>query len=209
MSAAPKEKSNSGQVSQDRMLLLALVPLGIGLNLALGTVTQALKLSVYLDTVGTILVTILLGARAGVLVGVLSFLIGGALTNPVLPWFSGTQAAVALYGNFVARRGLFRNFILSIGAGIGMGIVAGVVSAPVIVYLFGGVTGSGSSLITAFLLKTGQGMFKAVLYSGLACEPLDKTLCCLLAVWLLRGLPRSLLKRFRGGSLVQNGFIKS
>jgi energy-coupling factor transport system substrate-specific component len=187
---------------------LTLIPLGIALNLALGTIVQALKLPVYVDSVGTITVTLLVGLRAGILTGVLSFLIGGIL-NPVLPWFCGTQAAIAIYAHFAARYGWFRTTPRTVAAGIGLGVVAGVVSAPVIVYLFGGVTGAGSSLVVAFLLKAGQGIFKSVLLSGLASEPLDKTLQCLLALWLLRGMPKSVLRRFRGGSLAKNGLVQT
>ena len=122
--------------------VLALIPLGIGLNLALGTLINALKLPVYLDAVGTVLVTLLVGLRAGIIVSVGSFLLGGMLINPVLPWFSGTQAAIAVYTHFVGKRGAFRSIPRTIVAGIGLGVVAGIVSAPVIVVLFGGITGA-------------------------------------------------------------------
>lgn len=186
---------------------LALIPLGIALNLALGVVIHTLKIPLYVDAVGTIAVTLLAGVRAGVLVGVLSFLLGGVLTNPVLPWFSGTQAAIAIYVHLLAKIGGFRSYARTVFAGIGLGIVAGIVSAPVIVSLFGGITGSGASLVVAFLLASGKTLYTSVLLSGLASEPLDKTIQCLLAVWLLRGVPQSLLKRFHAGSLAENNFL--
>lgn len=194
-------------VKSGRQLNLALIPLGIALNLTLGTVVHALRLPVYIDEVGTICVTLLVGLRAGLLTGVISFLIGGVLTNPVLPYFTGTQIAVALYAHFAGAYGWYRSLPRAILAGVGLGIVAGIVSAPVIVFLFGGVTGSGASFITAFLLASGKSMLKSVFLSGLAAEPLDKTLQTLLAVYLLRSLPKSLLRRFEGGSLKENGFV--
>lgn len=184
--------------------ILALIPLGIALNLVLGTLVHTLKLPIYVDAVGTILVTLLAGWRAGIVVGVGSFLIGGLLTNPVLPWFSGTQAAIAIYTHIVGRRGGFRTLPRSIASGVGLGMIAGVVSAPVIVYLFGGITGSGASLVVAFLLASGKSVLKSVLLSGLAAEPIDKTLQCLLARAVLRGLPSQLLTRFSGGSIDEN-----
>lgn len=194
--------------SGHRARTLAFIPLGIALNLALGTLVHALKLPVYVDAVGTILTTLVLGLRAGVLVGVVSFLLGGVLLNPVLPYFCATQAAIAIYTHVVAKYGGFRSTLRTIIAGIGLGIVAAIVSAPVIAVLFGGVTGSGASLIVALLLRSGQSVYKSVLLSGLASEPLDKTIQCLLAVWMLRGMPASLLRPFSGGSLKENGFIK-
>jgi energy-coupling factor transport system substrate-specific component len=183
---------------------VALVPVGIALNLAIGTLVHALKLPIYLDAVGTVAITLIAGLRPGLLVGVLSFVVGAVLINPVMLWFSGTQAAIALYVHAVAKQGAFRTYPRTIVAGIGLGVVAAIVSAPVLVVLFGGITGSGSSLIVAFLLASGKGLMKAVIFSGLASEPLDKTLQCVLAIWLVRGLPRSVTRRFKGGSLAEN-----
>ena len=161
----------------------------------IGTVVHALRLPVYLDAIGTIVVTLLAGWRAGIMTGVASFLLGGVLTNPVLPWFSGTQAAIAVYVWTISKFGGFKTVPRTALSGIGLGVVAGVMSAPIIAYLFGGVTGAGASMFTAFLLTTGRTLLKSVLLSGLACEPIDKTLQCLLAFWIIKGLPPQLLTR--------------
>jgi len=203
---------------------LALIPAGIALNLALGTIVSALKLPIYLDAVGTITVTILAGLRAGVLVGVSSFVIGGMILNPVLIWFVGTQACIAIATHVMGIRGWFALGALDLPAplwrralthfrpvlaGISLGVVAGVASAPVIAALFGGVTGSGASLVVAFLLKSGKTLFDAVLLSGLASEPLDKTAQVLVSLALLRSLPDHLKRQFGGGCLRQNGLLFS
>lgn len=198
---APAQSSRSGQD-------LALIPLGIALNLALGLLVHTLKIPLYVDAVGTVTVTLLAGMRAGILVGVVSFLVWG-IFNPVYFWFSGTQAAIAIYTHLMARRGFFRTWPRTVATGIGLGVVAGIISAPVIVALFGGITGSGASVVVAFLVASGKSILKSVVLSGLACEPIDKTIQCLLAVWLLRGLPQTLLRQFRRGSLNQNSFVRS
>ena len=200
--------STAAHDTVSRARMMALIPLGIGLNLALGALVHALRLPVFLDAVGTISVTLICGWRAGMTVGVLSFLIAGLLINPVLVWFSATQAVIALYTHVLGRGGWFRSMPRTVLTGIGLGIVAGMVSAPVIVLVFGGISGSGQSLITAFFLKTGRQLLESVALAGIASEPLDKTLQCLLAVWLLRGVPDNILKRFTGGSLRKNGFLK-
>lgn len=207
MMNVPTGASSPGAPS--KQLELALIAVGIAFNLSLGTVVHALKLPIYLDAVGTVLVTLLVGWRAGVITGVVSFLVGGALTNPVLPWFAGTQAVIAVYTHWIGRWGGFRTLPRTVLSGIGLGIVAAIVSAPVIVALFGGITGSGPSLVVAYLLASGKSVLKSVFLSGLAAEPLDKTLQCLLAAWLIRGLPRSLLARFSRGSSVGGDLVRS
>jgi energy-coupling factor transport system substrate-specific component len=81
--------------------------------------------------------------------------------------------------------------------GVITGIVSAIVSAPVVVYLFGGVTGSGSAFVVAFFLKTGQQLMNAVLLSGLAVEPIDKTLQVLLAALLYRSTPGEFIAMLR------------
>ncbi|WP_295882165.1 hypothetical protein [uncultured Thiohalocapsa sp.] len=189
---------------------LALMPLCIALNIALGGVVHFLKLPIYLDATGTILATLLLGLPAGVIVGVASFLLASLVISPVYVFFVGTQAAIAIYIYLVAR---YLHGLLStpraIATGIGLGVLAGVVSAPIIVLVFGGVSGSGRDLVTALIASSGQQILNAVMLSGAASEPIDKTLQVLIAFSLLRGSPKGLLERFRNPWLVGNGFLKA
>jgi hypothetical protein len=60
-----------------------------------------------------------------------------------------------------------------------------VVNAPIVALVFGGVTGSGVSLLAAVLLKAGQSLWSATITFGLLSEPLDKGLQCLLAMFVL------------------------
>jgi energy-coupling factor transport system substrate-specific component len=176
-----------------RNAALALVPLGVLLNLGIGTIVHLLKLPIFVDAVGTILITLLIGWRWGAVTGVVSFLVGGLIVNPVLPWFSGTQATIAIVAGLMASRGWFRTLPRTIVVGILIGICAAIVSAPVIIWLFGGITGSGSGFITSFLLASGKKIVESVILTGLSCEPIDKTIQCLLVFWLVKSLP----ERFR------------
>lgn len=176
--------------------LLTLIPIGIAMNLTLGSIVHALHLPIYLDAVGTILITLIAGLNIGIAVGVLSFLIGGLFIDPVLPWFVGTQAIIAIYIHMCARKKCFQSKLSIISSGIGLGIVAGIASAPVIVLIFGGVTGSGRDLITGLIASTGEQIFSAVAMSGFASEPIDKTLQLLLALWIIKGIPKDLLSKF-------------
>jgi energy-coupling factor transport system substrate-specific component len=201
-----QQNDASGSSATKRTLLLATIPVGVLLNLGIGTLVHVLKLPVFLDAVGTVLVTLLVGIPAGIATGVLSFLLGGLLVNPVMPYFSGTQAAVAIFVGLMARAGMFRSLLRTVVTGMLLGVVTAVVSAPVIVKLFGGITGSGSGVITAFLLASGQSVIKSVFLTGAACEPVDKTIQCLLAFWLLRSLPRKLKARYLDLGYVARNF---
>ena len=187
---------------------IALMGMLIAFNVALGGLVNVLKLPIFLDAIGTIMAAVLLGPRAAIIVGVFSFLIAAAIINPVYVWFAGTQAIIAVVVYLAARYlAVFRSLARVIPAGLALGVIAGIVSAPVIVYVFGGVAGSGRDLITAALVSTGQQIWKAVFLSGAASEPIDKLLQMLAAYFVLRSLPRSVLEAFRNPVLERNNLL--
>jgi len=190
-------------------LNVSMITIGIVLNIALGSIVSFAKLPVFVDSVGTIFITLLLGWRAGALVGVASFLLMSVLINPVYVYFIGTQIVIAAYIHLAAGRlKLISNIWSLLLVGIGLGVTAAIVSAPVIVYVFGGVAGSGRDLITAVLMNSGTQVVKAVLLSGAASEPIDKTLQLFLACMLLRNAPEIVLSRFSGAAALRNAFFR-
>ena len=93
---------------------LVLMPVAIAINIVLGaTVANALKIPIYLDSIGTILVGVLAGPIAGALTGLLSNLLWTYVLPP--PFQNGPAAAFAivaavigLIAGFVGRAGWLR-----------------------------------------------------------------------------------------------------
>ena len=92
---------------------LVLITVAIAINIAVGSLTYALRLPVYLDSVGTVLVGALAGPWAGALTGLLANLIwsilpvpGGA--GPTAAFFAPVAAVIGLMAGFWASRGVFR-----------------------------------------------------------------------------------------------------
>ncbi|MFX1562193.1 MAG: ECF transporter S component [Promethearchaeota archaeon] len=171
--------------------VLTLVPVGVALNLGIGTVVQIIKLPIFLDSIGTVVVAVLAGPLPAIMAGVITVLLAGLLTNPLLPWFVGTAIAIGWFSGFCANRGAFKRLWLWAICGVMMGVIAAIVSAPVIVGLFGGITQSGSSLVVAYLLATGRKVLQSVILAGIACDPVDKLLTFVIVWLLIKGLPKS------------------
>ena len=151
-----------------------LIPVAIAINVVIGEIVVLLKLPIYLDSIGTVLVAAVAGPWAGALTGALSNTIWGLLIDPnALPWWP-----VALFIGFVAgwcaRAGLFKSWWKVVITGFLVALTAATVSTPIAVYLYGGITASGSSFITAYLLQTGQGVLQAVFSTNFLVEPVDK-----------------------------------
>lgn len=176
---------------KNRELFISTIVVAVGINFGIGSVVKLLQLPIYFDAIGTIMATILIGWRAGSIAGSLSFLLMTVTgIGPFHIYFIGTQIGIAIFINQAAKQQFLKGNIRKIITGIVLGIVAAIISAPVIVYLFKGVEGNGPSLITAFLMSTGNTILESVLLKGLSIEPLDKTLQLFLSVLLINSLPK-------------------
>jgi energy-coupling factor transport system substrate-specific component len=188
---------------------LVAIALCAALNFAIGNIVYLVKLPIYLDSIGTILCALLIfpDRTAAIVCAFTAGFIGIVLTwvaiNPFLLWFTFTMLGIVLVSALLTGRATetFRarplrvpDFVTKVVMyGIITGIVSAVLSAPVVVYLFGGVTGSGSAFVVAFFLKTGEKLLDSALYAGLTTEPIDKTLQVLLAALLYRATPREFI----------------
>jgi hypothetical protein len=92
---------------------LTLMVVAIAINVAVGSITYALRLPIYLDSIGTVLVGVLAGPWAGALTGLLSNIIwsilpipGGA--GPTAAFFAPVAAVIGLMAGFWGSQGVFR-----------------------------------------------------------------------------------------------------
>jgi energy-coupling factor transport system substrate-specific component len=166
------------------------------LNLTIGGIVSWLKLPIYLDTIGLVISTVLLGWRYGLLTGIVTVGVGFFIINPYLPAYSATLIALVVTGELLARKFMFRSVASSIVSGLTLAIVAAVVSAPVTAYFFGGVTASGADLLTALLRQTGKTILQSVVLSGVSSELVDKTIVSIAACLIFRALPRRFFADF-------------
>lgn len=190
--------------------VIAVASACIALNVGLGALVFFFRLPIYADAIGTLTFALIAGGMGwrgcmlAALIGAISFILTGLLINPAAIWFIPTQIAIAVYGFYVARPLLRpqgreagvgpKRFALAIAIGIGLGVVAGIVSAPIIALVFGGITGSGASFLVAILLKSGEGLYRSVLASGIASEPIDKTLQLLIALAVAGATPSRVIR---------------
>jgi energy-coupling factor transport system substrate-specific component len=181
------------------MMALLLIPIAIAVNIVGGQIAVLLKLPVYLDTIGTLLIAILAGPWVGALTGLLSNLINGIFDPTFIP-FAIVSIVVGLVAGFFSRVKLFSTVWKTVLAGILIGLVAAIVSAPIVAYLFGGVTGSGSTLITGVFLAAGQSLIESVLTSSIITDLADKVISCLICFFIIRSMSSRYLSKFSLGT---------
>lgn len=173
-----------------------LMPVAIAINMAVGQIVATLKLPVYLDSIGTVLVGVICGPWAGALTGALANTILGLTINAdFLPWWP-VAALIGLVAGICANFGLFKSWWKVVVTGFIIALVAAMASVPIALLVYGGITASGTGLITAFLVESGRGMVQAVFASSFLTEPVDKITTAMLAFAIIQGLSRRFIARF-------------
>jgi len=186
----------AGSIHQLPTTTIAMVPVAIALNIVVGQIVAVLGLPVYLDSIGTVLVSALAGPAAGVVTGILTNVIWGLTLSPIALPFAVVQVAIGVLAGAAARLGMFRRLYLPPLAGIVTGVVAAMISAPISAFIFGGATGGGTGAIVGAFQAMGQSLLAATTLQGLLSDPLDKAITFTVVGIILAALPGRFLQRF-------------
>jgi energy-coupling factor transport system substrate-specific component len=179
---------------------LPFVAFCIALNLTAGQITAALKIPLYLDSIGTILVAVLVGPWSAIICGSAANLLAAAFGNPSMIFFIPVVVVIGAFTGYVARKGWFRKWYLVVIGGILQGVLAALVSAPISAYVFGGVMMAGTDFLVLYFRSVGNNLLNSVIYQGLSSDPADKLVSFLIVFFLTKNLPQRLLSRLRGAA---------
>jgi energy-coupling factor transport system substrate-specific component len=171
------------------------------LNVGIGAIVGIVKLPIYLDSIGTFIAAALGGWLYGATVGIIAVLIAAVAITPTSPAYAGTAIVIALCVSILVRYRFLKSLLVTIIGGLIVGVFAAIVSAPVTTYLYGGVSLAGADALTAFFKAMGNTLIESVILGGLATDPIDKLATSLIALSLLKALPKRLYQRFPNGRL--------
>lgn len=171
---------------------MVLASLGIVINVVFGTVVQTLQIPLlFLDTIGTILVAVVLGPFAGAMTGGLTNVIQGIILNPKNIPFAIVNIVIGLIVGFIAKKYKFK-IHTAIITGLILAIVAPLIGTPISVFVYGGVTGGGSDIIFAWLIASGEKIFTAAFIPRITGNIIDKIVSCILVAFIIKSMPKSL-----------------
>ena len=176
--------------------LVSMIPVALVLNIVVGQIIGSVGIPLYLDSTGTVLVAALAGPWAGIATGVLSSLVWSAFNPSVLP-FAATSAAVGGLAGVAIKHGALKNIATALLSGAVIGIVVGMLAAPVAAFVYGGTAGVGTGAVVSLLREMGHSLLQSVTLQSFISDPLDKALVMLLVWLVLKSLPKRTLAAFR------------
>lgn len=172
-------------------LEISLVAFGMALN-SIGTlIAFGLKLPILLDSIGTILISIILGPVLGTIAGIGGSIISGITFDIYALYFAPVQIVVAFFTYFIFKRGFFHGKKRWIGVLV-LSILSSIVGAIIAAFIFDGVTSSSSSYIVAILSNLGINKVVSVFLVQFFTDYIDKFLGVTIAIIAALEMPNTI-----------------
>lgn len=186
---------------------LMLIPVGVSLNFVGYQLCTILKLPVFIDQIGTMLTAMVAGPWVGLVTGCLGNIVSGML-NPVAIPFGLVSMCGGLVAGYFSRFHFFNHILGIIVACAVLTLVSAGSSAIVTVFMFGGVTGAGTDLVTAAFLVAGRQLWASVLSTNIITGTINTVLNFLISYLIVRRIPpHSLIKLNYGSAYIHKGAL--
>lgn len=186
-------------------LTIVLIPVAVGINYIGKLFAAALKLPLWLDSIGTVLSGMLAGPWIGAISGAVNNIVFGITADPISFWYLITSIAIGLVVGYLAFTGWINTFGRAVVLGLIVALVAAVVSTPLNVILWEGTTGNvwGDALYTALMAK-GWPVWLASFLDELVVDVPDKLATVIVSYLIYRALPKRLVGLFSGQNEVES-----
>lgn len=179
-----------------RNLITALMCLiGIFLNLFFGTIAEKSGAPLYLDTVGTIVASIIGGILPGVIVGFSTNIIKSISDTSAL-YYGVLNVLISVTASYFAKKGFFKKPLKTIAAIIVFALIGGGIGSFIPIYLDDVPNDSG--ILQSMLYDTGiMSERTSLIISNILIDLLDKAISVIIALIILRIIPGSLKRSCR------------
>lgn len=151
------------------------IGLAIAINLIGGFIALTLKLPIYLDTIGTILVSVMFGPVGGAMTGGLTSIVNGITFDPISFYFIPVQIVLGLVTGVLVKEKKFCGFKTILQVAL-ITVISSSVSSIIAAFVFNGVTSSGSSILVAVLKNSGISIVTAVFSTQIFTDLFDKAI---------------------------------
>ncbi|HGI4096945.1 TPA: ECF transporter S component [Streptococcus agalactiae] len=158
--------------------LISFISIAIAINLVGANLALFLRLPIYLDTIGTLLIAVILGPWYAASTAFLSALINWMTTDIFSLYYSPVAIVVAIITGILIKRNckpsslLWKSLIISLPGTI--------IASVITVILFKGITSSGSSIIAQFLHGIGLDMTSSLVLVQVGTDYMDRLISLIL-----------------------------
>lgn len=172
---------------------IVLIPAAVGINYVGKLFAELLKLPLWLDSIGTILASLLAGPVVGMIAGIINNIIYGLTVGPISFVYAITSGAIGLMAGIMAYRGWISGAGKALAAGLLIGIAAAAISTPINMIFWEGQTGNAAGdFVFGYMLNQGLPLWAASFCDSIVVDLPDKVVTVFISYLIVRGLPGSL-----------------
>lgn len=179
---------------------LTLMGFCIALNMAGSFIALTLKLPIYMDSIGTILIAALLGGKYAIITGISSSLVSGMTFDIYSLYFAPVQITTGYFSAMMFNKNLLNGIKTFIGT-LMFSIPTSIVSATIAAYVFGGITSSGSSYIVQILSTFNIPIVVSVFITQIITDYGDKLFAVLIVLAILKVIPKDIKVKLKHSNI--------
>lgn len=183
-------------------LSLFLIPIGIAINFIGGQIALLLKLPLYLDAIGTIVVGALCGFLPGIIVGLISNILN-SVSDPITLFYAILNIMFGITAAYLSKRGVFKSFGKTLLSALLFAFIGGGLGSLLTWVLYGFDFGTGVSSMFAIPLHESLGLpkFLAQFTAEFTMDIFDKVLTVIAAFGILKSIPTRFLAKLPLGRI--------
>jgi energy-coupling factor transport system substrate-specific component len=176
---------------------LVLIPAAVGINYVGKLFASVLKLPLWLDSIGTMLASLLAGPIIGAISGAINNIIYGLTADPISLVYALTSIAIGIVVGVLAYYEWFDTLPKTILAGIIVAFAAAVVSTPLNVIFWGGQTGNvWGDAVFAYFMASKTPLWIASFFDEIIIDLPDKIAMTIIVFLIYKSLPKQLITTF-------------
>ncbi|MGL5615416.1 MAG: ECF transporter S component [Sarcina sp.] len=175
---------------------LALMAIGIAINVIGPFIAMTFNIPIYLDAIGTNLIAMMFGPVEGVIVGVVGSLLCGFTFDVSSIYYAPVQIFNGLIIAYLYRKGwitmkkMFWSMLIAI-------LFISTSSAIVTVYVYGGITPSASTYIYLLLKYIGFSSVVAAFIMQMMTDYVNQLVSCAISLIVIKRMPSDMKRKIR------------
>ncbi|SUY46010.1 integral membrane protein [Clostridium putrefaciens] len=173
---------------------LTIVGVSIALNIIGTLIAFSFKIPILMDSIGTIMISCLIGPMYGVITGICSCIISGVTFDIYSLYFAPVQIFVGLLSGIMFKWEFMKGKKRLLGV-LFISIVSSFTGAVISAFTFNGITSSSSSYIVILLSSLGLNKIFSVFLVQVLMDYIDRLLAVSLVIPVLAALPVTLKQK--------------
>ena len=169
-----------------------LIPVAVAINFTGSLIVSSLKLPLFLDTIGTVFISLVAGPWVGSVT---------AIITSIAEYFAFIPVAIcnALVVGVLAKMRTKNLVIKTIIVSLALASASIIVSIPIIIKVYGGFTGNASSAVVVLFKSIGFSLEQAVAIATMLTEAADKIVTTVISILIIKSMSDRYLIKFKYG----------